>query len=296
MKLIAKFISCILLGVVCAAYTGNLLAEPEKQISPYQPKPQPEKSFEELKNNLERTFRNTGVFKWHNGDKLVAYFYYRDVETFGISDDAISVTFKRASVFDKSISPSEIDYTFHIRFDEFAEVLRDGACTNPESLDPNSGIRYSVKFSIPRKINGVSFSSEAFFREACDAMYNMGLRYQEKELQEEARFNELATRYRALKTKPALTEQQRRLVVQANALTQERNYYDAMDRYRQLLADDPVIYPVAYYNMALLSAELKLYKRAIRHMNRYLALVPEANDARAAQDKIYEWELKAEGK
>lgn len=295
MKSIAKFISCILLGMVCSAYTGSLLAESEKQIIPYQPTPHPEKSLEELKKDLERAFRNFYVFGQYDGNSLVAFF--RNVETFSIADEGLSVTFKSAEVFGKYITrPSDIDYTFRIQYDEFPEVMRDGACSNPESVDPESGNRHSIKFSLPRKISYVNFRSETSFREACDAMYNIGLRYQDKELREEARFNELATSYRSLKTKPALTEPQRRLVVQANALTQERNFNDAIDRYRQLLADDPVVYPAAYYNIALLSAELKLYKRAIRYMNRYLILMPEANDARAAQDKIYEWELKAEKK
>jgi hypothetical protein len=40
----------------------------------------------------------------------------------------------------------------------------------------------------------------------------------------------------------------------------------------------------------LLSAQVKQYDDAIYHMKKYLLLVPDASDARGAQDKIYEWE------
>jgi len=49
-------------------------------------------------------------------------------------------------------------------------------------------------------------------------------------------------------------------------------------------------YPAAYYNLALLLAQTQRFSKAIYNMKKYLMLVPEAEDARAAQDKIYEWE------
>ena len=50
------------------------------------------------------------------------------------------------------------------------------------------------------------------------------------------------------------------------------------------------MYPEAWFNKALVLGEEKQYAGAIEHMKTYLKLVPEAADARAAQDKIYEWE------
>lgn len=43
--------------------------------------------------------------------------------------------------------------------------------------------------------------------------------------------------------------------------------------------------------MALIAAEMKTYSYAILNMRKYLLLMPDAEDARKAQDKIYEWEL-----
>ncbi len=58
---------------------------------------------------------------------------------------------------------------------------------------------------------------------------------------------------------------------------------------------DPVSYPEAYFNMALLSAQGRRFPPAVRYMKQYLLLVPDAKDARSAQDKIYEWGISDKG-
>ena len=88
-----------------------------------------------------------------------------------------------------------------------------------------------------------------------------------------------------------MSEEQREFVVQANALNQRKDYARAIDLYLKAIDLDPVSYPGAYFNLALLSAQLKRYKQAISYMKQYLLLVPEAKDARSAQDKIYEWKI-----
>jgi tetratricopeptide (TPR) repeat protein len=113
--------------------------------------------------------------------------------------------------------------------------------------------------------------------------------------QEEPRlalFGTKAAEYRALAVKPPVTEEQRKYIVQANALNEEKDYAGAIALYLKALDLDPVSYPGAYFNLGLLSAQMKRYNAAITYMKQYLLLVPEAPDARSAQDKIYEWELK----
>lgn len=113
--------------------------------------------------------------------------------------------------------------------------------------------------------------------------------------QEEPRlalFGAKAAEYRALVAKPPVTEEQRKYIVQANALNEEKDYAGALALYLKAIDLDPVSYPGAYFNLALLSAQVKRYNAAITYMKQYLLLVPEAPDARSAQDKIYEWELK----
>ena len=106
-------------------------------------------------------------------------------------------------------------------------------------------------------------------------------------------FKEKAAQYRALKIKPPISEEQRKFIVQANAFNERKEYAKAISLYQKAIEVDLVSHPEAYFNLALLSAQVQRYKPAIAYMKQYLLLVPEAKDARAAQDKIYEWEALA---
>jgi len=80
-------------------------------------------------------------------------------------------------------------------------------------------------------------------------------------------------------------------LVQATTATEEKRYTDAIDLLGKAINVDPA-YPQAHFNRALLWAQVNIYKAAILEMKKYLMLVPDAPDARASQDKIYEWEGK----
>ena len=105
-----------------------------------------------------------------------------------------------------------------------------------------------------------------------------------------ALFEPIAAEYRSLSVKPVVSEEQRKLIVQANALTQQKNYLEALAQYKKVVELNLTSYPAAYYNLALLAAQENLPVSAVYYMKRYLMLVPDAKDARSAQDKIYEWE------
>jgi hypothetical protein len=104
-------------------------------------------------------------------------------------------------------------------------------------------------------------------------------------------FKPLAAKYRAMETAPTMSENQRKLIVQANVFTDKMQYDQAINMLNQALTIDPVAYPAAYTNLAVLYARIKKYDEAILNMKKYLLLVPDAADARDSQDKIYEWEL-----
>lgn len=99
-----------------------------------------------------------------------------------------------------------------------------------------------------------------------------------------------AAQYREAKVKPAVSEAQRKFIVQANAMNQQKEYVKAIDYYLKAIEVDPVAYPAAYFNLALLAAQMQWYSEAIGYMQQYLQLEPDARDARSAQDKVYEWE------
>lgn len=105
-------------------------------------------------------------------------------------------------------------------------------------------------------------------------------------------FKPIAEKYIALSTKPAMSEEQRKFIVQANSLNKDKEYYRAIELYNKAIEIDPTAYPAAYTNLALLSAQIEKFDAAIFYMKKYLMLLPGAEDARSAQDKIYEWELK----
>ncbi len=113
--------------------------------------------------------------------------------------------------------------------------------------------------------------------------------------QVEKQFESLASQYRALAVKPEISENERRYIVQANAMTQSKDYNRAIDLYEKAIALNPTN-PMLYNNEALLFAMIGQFGSAINRMKKYLLLVPDAPDARAAQDKIYEWEAETEKK
>ncbi len=106
-----------------------------------------------------------------------------------------------------------------------------------------------------------------------------------------AAFAEAAARYRVADPKPALPEDARRFRVQAEAALRDKEFEDAADNYELALRLAPW-WPEGRFNRALILGELKEYAEATVEMKRYLALVPDAPNARAAQDRIYEWEGK----
>jgi tetratricopeptide (TPR) repeat protein len=91
-----------------------------------------------------------------------------------------------------------------------------------------------------------------------------------------------------------ITEGQRKNIVQANVANDEKQYEKALELYEQAIQMNEFNYPPAYFNMALIAAQLGNYALAIFNMEKYLILSPNADDARKAQDKIYEWEFKLE--
>lgn len=92
--------------------------------------------------------------------------------------------------------------------------------------------------------------------------------------------------------KQVLPEGVRRYGVQAVSLVEQKRYAEALLAYAQALELAPW-WPEAHFNQALILASQNEFAQAIPSMKRYLLLAPNAPNARAAQDKIYDWESKA---
>jgi formylglycine-generating enzyme required for sulfatase activity len=106
-------------------------------------------------------------------------------------------------------------------------------------------------------------------------------------------FQQVVNKYRVANPKPVLPEVARKYKVQAEFAMQEKRLDQAIGLYGQALEIAPWL-AEAHYGLALVLAEKKQYRDALREMKRYLLLAPEATDARAAQDKVYQWESVAE--
>lgn len=88
---------------------------------------------------------------------------------------------------------------------------------------------------------------------------------------------------------PTDLESLRRAQVQAETALRAQKLTEAARIYRDALARGAQ-WPAGHFNLALIYGELELYPEAIAEMKRYLYLSPQAADARAAKDKVYEWE------
>jgi len=108
-----------------------------------------------------------------------------------------------------------------------------------------------------------------------------------------AAFEEVSGRYLAADPKPELPEEARRFKVQAEQALDQGRDDEALERYAQALQIAPW-WPEGHFNRGVLFGKMEFYTEAIRELRRYLALVPGAPDARAVQDKIYQWEALAE--
>ena len=98
--------------------------------------------------------------------------------------------------------------------------------------------------------------------------------------------------WRTLAVKPALPEEVQRYWVAAEDALKNKAFQKAVDYYRRGLAIEP-LWPQGQYMAAIIESELHQYGRAAVHMKNYLALVPDAKDAKALRDKMYLWEVKA---
>ena len=104
-----------------------------------------------------------------------------------------------------------------------------------------------------------------------------------------ALFPMIARAYRSLPVKPVPGEDVRRLAVQADDAVKQEQFTDAARLYGQIVGIAPW-WPAGHYNCASILAEGGDFHDAIAEMLHYLALVPDAPNARQMQDKIYVWQ------
>jgi len=144
------------------------------------------------------------------------------------------------------------------------------------------------------KIGGLTLTINWAYKNTLSSIMN-DLTFIQAKLQDTyfdmATFEVKALKYRSLKEKPPLLEEQRKYVVQANTFTQLLNYYKAIELYLKVIKLNQTNYPEAYLNLALLSGQTGQFYAAIANMKKYLLLQPSLSDTKKEQDKIKEWEI-----
>lgn len=107
----------------------------------------------------------------------------------------------------------------------------------------------------------------------------------------DADFPAKAAAWRANPAKALSPEGERRRVLAENAF-REKDVPVAIEHFTAALETDPT-WADGNFNLALLLGESGEYRQAARYMKRYLLLVPDSKDAKAAREKIIIWEDKA---
>ncbi|HET8731152.1 MAG TPA: hypothetical protein VFM34_08605, partial [Moraxellaceae bacterium] len=103
------------------------------------------------------------------------------------------------------------------------------------------------------------------------------------------RLQKLGEAHRAAGTTPGEAEALRRSEIQAETAIRNNQFAQAVAIYVSALDESPW-WAQGHFNLALLVGANHDFDTAIDEMRRYLVLAPDAPNARAAQDKIYEWE------
>jgi tetratricopeptide (TPR) repeat protein len=106
----------------------------------------------------------------------------------------------------------------------------------------------------------------------------------------------LSACFTLVRKNPALgqvSEEARRYAIRSETLVKQGSFADGLVEIRKAINEAPYVAQF-YYNAALINAEMKNYREAIRNMQVYLAAAPDSPHARAAKDEIIKWELAIE--
>ena len=90
-----------------------------------------------------------------------------------------------------------------------------------------------------------------------------------------------------------VSEEARRYAIRSETLVKQGSFADGLVEIRKAINEAPYIAQF-YYNAAIINAEMKQHREAIRDMKVYLAAAPDSPHARAAKDEIIKWELAIE--
>jgi tetratricopeptide (TPR) repeat protein len=246
--------------------------------------PKLSKNLQESKTTIARILNDKCVTIYDSANAKIKY------KNASIFDDRIELTLKTGvkTIYFSSLF-GEYDIKVNSRYTIYGDNDRD------DYYDQISGLKNILIEKNDSAFFGMKFRNQSGFpvcdKDLADALYFMQQKVNSQRYDNLLMaFNPLAQKYQSLAVKPTVPEEQRKYIVKANLLNQQKEYEKAIELYEKAVGIDQIAYPAAYNNLALLFAQVHSFNTAIYYMKLYLLLGPEVQDARAAQDKIYEWE------
>jgi tetratricopeptide (TPR) repeat protein len=88
-------------------------------------------------------------------------------------------------------------------------------------------------------------------------------------------------------------ENARKYAIRSEVFLKDGDFKEAASELKKAIQEAPYVSQF-YYNAALIQAEMKQYREAIRYMKIYLVGAPDSPHARAGKDEIIKWELMIE--
>jgi tetratricopeptide (TPR) repeat protein len=252
----------------------------------YYPKIQPGLTLDGFTTDLKIWFQDEPLVLLHLGDDYLKFNKAYWVSNIIVYDDRATIQYEDRGDW-SGVKRFSFSWTFH-------EMLSSKIVVEFARRDSQGNPTYSIilpDLGTTFRFNALGLSTAQKLADALLFLQQQAKNEIDQENRRLALFEPLAAEYRSLKIKPRMPEEQRRQVVQADALNQQKEYIKAIERYQKAIEINPTSYPGAYFNLALLSAQTKSFRSAIFYMKHYLLLEPSAKDARTAQDKIYEWEF-----
>ncbi len=104
-------------------------------------------------------------------------------------------------------------------------------------------------------------------------------------------FEVMVANYNTTAEKPIITEQQRKLIIQADVATKLYQYEKAIGLNNAIIKIHPTAYPNVYLNIAVLQGETNRLHSAIYNMKKYTRFNSDSTDVKFATTKINEWEI-----
>jgi tetratricopeptide (TPR) repeat protein len=217
--------------------------------------------------------------------------YIYDTPVYGVAISEVHAT--RHTLTIKTASNEQLEFSL-ARMEPVQHSVSTPSCAiyllAPSTNYPNNG---NILLA-PKEI-GCSAAQGKRLADALAVLRDAALaHYAPPMADERARFEQVAAIYRGEAVKPRLPESARAYQVQAEDAVRDKDFDSAEELFGKALAI-ALWWPEGHYNRALVLAETGEYAAAVVEMQRYLELVPDANNARAAQDRIYEWQRKAPG-